>query len=58
MRWQCSYYDSKGIRCENEALHRVHFSWRVFDMQIILLVRLCDLSLLRKRKQQSLREQI
>ena len=26
MRWQCSYYDSKGIRCENEALHRVHFS--------------------------------
>jgi hypothetical protein len=26
MRWQCSYHDNKGKRCENEALHRLHFS--------------------------------
>jgi hypothetical protein len=26
MRWQYSYVDSKGIRCINEALHRLHFA--------------------------------
>ena len=26
MRWQCSFTDSTGSRCENEAIHRLHFS--------------------------------
>jgi len=26
MKWQCSYTDVNGIRCENEALQRIHFS--------------------------------
>lgn len=26
MKWQCSYYNSKGIRCEKEATLRIHFS--------------------------------
>lgn len=26
MRWQCQYVDSRGKRCEQEALHRLHFS--------------------------------
>jgi hypothetical protein len=26
MCWQCTYVDSKGRRCEAEALHRLHFS--------------------------------
>lgn len=24
--WQCSYVDSRGIRCEAIALHRIHFA--------------------------------
>jgi hypothetical protein len=26
MRWRCSYHDAKGIRCENEAIYRLHFA--------------------------------
>jgi hypothetical protein len=26
MKWQCTYHNSHGVRCENEALHRIHFS--------------------------------
>jgi hypothetical protein len=26
MRWQCRYHNSNGIRCENEACKRIHFS--------------------------------
>lgn len=26
MRWQCQCVDSNGVRCENEALHRIQFS--------------------------------
>lgn len=26
MRWQCSFVDSKGKRCEAEALSRLHYS--------------------------------
>jgi hypothetical protein len=26
MRWQCSFVDKTGKRCENEALHRLHFA--------------------------------
>lgn len=26
MKWQCSYIDSAGTQCTNEALYRLHFS--------------------------------
>lgn len=26
MRWQCSFHDSNGLRCPNEALKRIHFN--------------------------------
>lgn len=26
MRWQCSFQNENGIRCENEAIYRIHFS--------------------------------
>ncbi len=26
MKWQCSYYDSKGDRCSADATIRIHFS--------------------------------
>ena len=26
MRWQCTFVNSKGIRCENVALQRIHFA--------------------------------
>jgi hypothetical protein len=25
MKWQCSYHNSKGVRCENEAIYRAQF---------------------------------
>lgn len=25
-RWQCEYVNSKGVRCSEEALHRIHYS--------------------------------
>lgn len=25
-RWRCTFTDVSGKRCENEALHRLHFS--------------------------------
>ena len=26
MRWQCTFVNAAGSRCENEAIHRLHFS--------------------------------
>lgn len=26
MRWQCTFVNAAGSRCENEAIHRLHFA--------------------------------